>query len=289
MNPTRPESHFFAGEIINGCVLRKPLRVRNNREVWRIFDRRRNCPAVLKLIRADGPRREILPELADILLHAECPQLVRMLDFGETDGFFAAELEYLDGGTLGARLARQGRMTLAQSVFVMRETLLALTYLHRYWIVHRDIKPGNLLLSSGGAVKLGDFGIARLKSHAEKGPQVFGTPSAMSPEQTKDTTRVDERGDLFSLSSAVYEMLTGQPRFPRGEFTATLLKIRESRPERFRMELAPYATADLIYLLERMAANDPAARPESAESVLAELEAMKLPTAGLVPEPVTSG
>ena len=281
MTDQKPESRFFSGEIVNNCVLRKPLRIRGDREVWRVFDRRRNCPAVMKFIGRTAPRRETLPILADILLRSECPQLVRVLDVGEADGYFTVELEYSDGGTLGQWIARHGRLPLAPSVRIMRETLLALAELHRHGIVHRDVKPGNLLLSSDGTVKLGDLGIARLMSRAEKGPQIFGTPSAMSPEQTTDATRVDGRSDLFSLSSVVYEMLTGRPRFPRGGGDPTLREIRESRPDSFRAELAEYATRDLIRLLEHLAANDPAARPESAESVLAELDAMKLPTAAL--------
>lgn len=281
MTKSKSESRFFAGEIVSNCVLQKPLRIRDDREVWRVFDRRRDCPAVMKFIGMTGPRRETLPILADILLRSKCPQLVRVLDIGEAGGNFAVELEYSDGGTLGRWIAKHGRLPLAPSVRIMREILLALAELHRHGIVHRDVKPGNILLSSDGAVKLGDFGIARLVSHAEEGPQVFGTPSAMSPEQAADTTRIDGRSDLFSLSSVVYEMLTGRPRFPRGRSGSTLRDIRESRPDNFREELAEYATYDLIRLLEQLAANDPAARPESAESVLAELDSLKLPTATL--------
>ena len=281
MESSPPESRFFTGEIIGDCVLRKPLRIRESREVWRVFDRRRNLPAVLKFIRRDTPRREMLPELADILLRLQCPRIVKLLDFREADGYFIAEFEYIDRGTLGQMTAKHGRLPLAQCVWIMREMLLALAELHRHGIVHRDVKPGNMLASSDGSVKLGDFGIARLMTRAEKSPQVFGTPSAMSPEQTADTAKVDGRSDFFSLSSAVYELLTGRPRFPRGEFTATLMKIRASRPDGFRTELAEYATADLILLLERMAANAPEERPESAESILAELEAMRLPRAPL--------
>ncbi|MCI5778560.1 MAG: serine/threonine protein kinase [Lentisphaeria bacterium] len=279
MNRTAPDSHFFPGEILDDRILRKLLRVRQNREVWRVFDRRRRGPAVLKLIRKDHPRAEIFPALARILLQTESPRLVRVLDFREIGDYFVVETEFVPGGTLRGVLAKQGRLPLARTVFLMREILLALRELHRRGIVHRDIKPGNILLTADGAVKLGDFGIARLKRFPENGPQIFGTPSAMSPEQAFDTTSADERSDFFSLSSTVYELLTGRPRFPRGTFTATLKLIRDSHPDRFPEELAEYATADLISLLEAMAANNPADRPKSAESILAALNGMNLPGA----------
>ena len=209
MNRTAPDSHFFPGEILDDRVLRKLLRVREDREVWRVFDRRRRGPAVLKLIRKDHPRAEIFPALAQTLLHTDTPRLVKVLDFQDIGDYFAVETEFVSGGTLRGKLAGQGRFPLARVVFLMREILLALSILHRRGIIHRDIKPGNILLTADGTVKLGDFGIARLKPCPENGPRIFGTPSAMSPEQAFDTTRTDERSDFFSLSSTVYELLTG--------------------------------------------------------------------------------
>ncbi|MBQ6353039.1 MAG: hypothetical protein IJJ28_07220, partial [Lentisphaeria bacterium] len=132
MENSPPESRFFTGEIIGDCVLRKPLRIRGDREVWRVFDRRRDLPAVLKFIRRDTPRRDMLPKLADILLRLQCPRIVKLLDFREADGYFVAEFEYIDRGTLGQMTAKHGRLPLAQCVGVMREMLPALAELHRH-------------------------------------------------------------------------------------------------------------------------------------------------------------
>ena len=99
----------------------------------------------------------------------------------------------------------------------------------------------------------------------------------MSPEQAVDTTKADERSDFFSLASVIFEMLTGQPRFPRGTFVETLKLIQTSRPDDFREKLAPFAPDGLISLLERMAANQPADRPASAEAILAEVDRLRLP------------
>ena len=277
MSENPVNSHFFSGEIVADCVLQKLLRVRENSEVWLVFDREMNGPAVLKFLHKNHRRAEFFPELADFLIHSKCPQLIRLLDFREEGEYFAAKLEYARGGTAAAKLRKQERLPFTQTVYLMREILLALDELHRHGVIHRDVKPGNILLTVDGAVKLGDFGIARMKSHPEKGPQIFGTPSAMSPEQTIDSTKADERSDFFSLSSTVYELLTGGPRFPRGKFTEVLKIIQESRPDRFPEELGEYATGDFIALLEQMAANHPADRPESAGIILAELDRMRLP------------
>ena len=283
MKSTPADSRFFANEIIGNCVLLKSLRVMEKHEVWRVFDRKRHCSAVLKLIHREHRRAEILPDLIRSLHSLDSSRLVKVLEFQETGSYYAVELEYAPGGTLAQMLRRQGRFSLAQTVFIMREVLTALTLLHGCGIIHRDIKPGNIMLSAEGFPKLGDFGIARLKSHPEKGPQVFGTPSAMSPEQTFDSTQADERSDFFSLASMICHLLTGKPRFPRGGFVETLKIIRGSSPDRFQEELGGYATTDLISLLAQMSANQPSERPESAEFILRELDRMHLPCAESIP------
>ena len=283
MISTPADSRFFANEIIGNCVLLKPLRVREKHEVWRVFDRKRHLSAVLKLIHMEHRRAEILPDLIRSLHSLDSSRLVKVLDFQKTGCYYAVELEYAAGGTLAQMLRRQGRFSLAQTVFIMREVLMALTLLHGCGIIHRDIKPGNIMLSAEGFPKLGDFSIARLKSHPEKGPQVFGTPSAMSPEQTSDSTQADERSDFFSLASMIWQLLTGKPRFPRVGFVETLKIIRDSDPDRFQEELGEYATADLISLLAQMSANRPSERPESAEFILGRLDRMHLPCAGSIP------
>ena len=269
---------FFPGEIIGDCVLQKAHRIRDERqEVWFAFDRKRNAPAVLKFIRDDHRNAAMVPALAEFLAHSQCRSLIRVLGTGNAGRFFVAELEYAPGGSLSARLKREGKLTFAQTVHVMREVLCALRELHRNGIVHRDVKPGNIWIAERGKIKLGDFGIARMEGFPETGPDVFGTPSAMSPEQTLDTTKADARTDFFSLSSMVYELLSGRSRFPHAGLKETGKLIRESRPEGLMRDLQPFATMDFVRLLGWMAEPEPGNRPPDADVILDELDSLRLP------------
>ena len=276
-------SAFFSGEIVCGCVLQQLLRVReNSREIWLAYDTGLKTHVILKFIREDDRGAEHLPELADFLVRTKCPSLIRVLEAPQkVAGYIVEKQEYAVGGSLTSRLKRSGRLPLAQTVFVMRETLAALGELHKNGIIHRDIKPGNILVASDGGIKVGDFGIARLVRFPEKGPDVFGTPSAMSPEQTLDATKVDFRTDFFSLSSEIYELLTGRPRFPHGTLLETGALVRKSRPETLIRDLQEFATVDLSHLLGWMAEPDPECRPGSADVIMNELDKFRLPCVSL--------
>ena len=275
---------FFPGEIVGDCVLQKAHRIRDGRqEIWFAFDRKRNAPVVLKFIRDDHRNAAMAPALAEFLTHAQCRSLIRVLGTCHAGRFFAVELEYASGGSLSARLKREGKLTFAQTVHVMREGLFALRELHRNGIVHRDVKSSNVWIADDGGIRLGDFGIARMEGYPEKGPDVFGTPSAMSPEQTLDTTKADARTDFFSLSSMVCELLTGRTRFPRAGLKKTGMLIRESRPEGLMRELQPFATMDFVRLLGWMAEPEPGNRPPDADAVLDELDSLHLPEVSLLP------
>jgi len=271
------DSVFFPGEIIGPCVLQRVLRTRKMREVWLVFDRERQCHAVVKFLSGAHPRLEVLRELARFLADSSCPQLIRVLDVRTANGWLAIELEYAADGSLSARLKAEKRLSLGQSVFVMREILTALAELHRHGIVHRDLKPGNVWITALGEIRVGDLGIARLKTFREKGPAVFGSPGAMSPEQTVDTTKVDRRTDFYSLASMMFELLTGKTRFPRGSLVETARLIQTAKPDEMRPVLQDFAPPGLVRLLVWMAAQNRAERPPDAETILDELDRLRLP------------
>jgi serine/threonine protein kinase len=179
-------------------------------------------PELSDLIGRDRFLREI--EIAARLQH---PNILPLFDSGSAPGALYYVMPYVDGESLRDRLDREKQLSLDEALAIAGEIADALAYAHRQGVVHRDIKPGNILLSgasTGGPVAdrghalVADFGIARAiraagtESRTTRGIAV-GTPAYMSPEQAGGQDEVDERSDLYSLACVVYEMLAGQPPF----------------------------------------------------------------------------
>jgi len=160
------------------------------------------------------------------------PGIVTMYDVDEEEGVSYIAMEYVRGETLEHKLRDFGRIEdLSFVAHVLRETAEALDYAHSKGIIHRDVKPGNIMLADDGAVKIMDFGIARVGStKLTQTGTVMGTPSYMSPEQVKGDD-LDGRSDLFSLGVIAYEMLTGKKPFHGDNLTSVIYKIVSSSPE----------------------------------------------------------
>jgi len=159
------------------------------------------------------------------------PGIVTIYDVDQEDGLAYIAMEFVEGRTLDV-VIKQGRVD--DHVFaadVLKQTAAALDYAHERGIVHRDVKPANLMLTSGGAVKIMDFGIARAgSSNLTQTGAVMGTPSYMSPEQVKGEA-IDGRSDQFSLGVIAYEMVTGRKPFASESVTSVIFKIVSSQPE----------------------------------------------------------
>jgi serine/threonine-protein kinase len=161
------------------------------------------------------------------------PHILPLFDSGSADGFLYYVMPYVEGETLRDRLHRERQLGVAESLEITAQVAAALGYAHERGIVHRDIKPDNIMFSGGQAV-VADFGIARAID-AAGGEQLtmtgmaIGTPAYMSPEQSAGESNVDGRSDLYSLASMLYEMLAGEPPFT-GHTAAAIIAKRLGAP-----------------------------------------------------------
>jgi serine/threonine-protein kinase len=169
------------------------------------------------------------------------PHILPLHDSGEADGFLYYVIPYVDGESLRDRLDRERQLPLDDALQIAREIADALGYAHAHNILHRDIKPGNVLLSAGHAL-LSDFGIARAMTATGAGQltdvgSLVGTPAYMSPEQVDGSPHIDGRADIYSLGCVLFEMLVGEPPFRGASLTAVIanrLSFPTPSPRGFR-------------------------------------------------------
>lgn len=226
-------------------------------------------PELAATLGAERFLREI--EIAAGLTH---PHILTLIDSGEADGSLYYVMPYVEGENLRRRIDRErlatgGGLLLEDALRIASEVAGALDYAHRRNIVHRDVKPENILLAEGHAV-VADFGIARAVSAAggETLTQVgspIGTPRYMSPEQAMGAPDVDARTDIYSLALVLYEMIAGElPHTPSELRSISEGRLSNTPPEhRRRLETLPRAAADA---LAQALAVDPAGRLDTAES-----------------------
>ncbi len=165
---------------------------------------------------------------AGLLSH---PNIVTVYDVGEEKGVAFIAMEYVQGQTLEQALRERGRLPPAQVLTILAEVAAALDYAHSKGVVHRDVKPGNLMLpEGGGGVKITDFGVAKLLSHqATQSDLMLGTPNYMAPEQI-ESGNVDGRADQFGMAVIAYELLTGDRPFHAETLSALLFRILREEP-----------------------------------------------------------
>ena len=227
----------------------------------------------IKLIRADLLSGE---EQADYLARFQrearaagrCmhPNIVGIYDFAVHDGNPFLAMEFVEGSNLSQVLAQSGKFPVADAVAVIGQVLDALACAHELGIVHRDVKPANILLLPGGRVKMTDFGISRFdSSELTQSGSVIGTPSYMSPEQCRGDA-VDARSDLFSTGVVLYEMLSGERPFPGRNFTEIAVRLLTEPAVDIRTKLGTLPPA-LAAVLDRALAKSPADRFASAAAM----------------------
>jgi serine/threonine-protein kinase len=214
------------------------------------------------------------------------PHIVPLFDSGETEGLLYSVMPFVEGESLRERLDRERQLPVAESLRIARDVALALDYAHRQGVVHRDIKPQNILMSSGEAL-VTDFGIARAitaataddgSGHLTEAGIAIGTPAYMSPEQASGEHEVDGRSDIYSLGCVLFEMLAGEPPFTGTTPRLTLARHATSQP-RSLFSLRPDVGVHTDGVVARALAKVPSERFASAGE-LAEALVAHAPSAG---------
>jgi eukaryotic-like serine/threonine-protein kinase len=198
------------------------------------------------------------------------PNIVSIFDRGYAEGTYYIAMEYLEGRSLKELLVRNGPTPIPVSIDYARQILGALAFAHRNGVVHRDIKPHNIVVGSDGRLKVTDFGIARSgASQMTEAGSIVGTAQYLSPEQARGAA-VDPRSDLYSLGIVLYEMLTGHVPFTGDTPVEIAMKHLSMVPEP-PSDLRPEVPHALDAVVMRALAKDPEQRYESAEEMDAEL------------------
>jgi TolB-like protein/tRNA A-37 threonylcarbamoyl transferase component Bud32 len=257
--------------------------------VYLARDLKHDRKVAIKILRPElaaalGPDR--FPREIRIVAQLQHPHVLPLHDSGETAGFLYYVMPFVDGESLRAKLDREGQLPVHDAVKILREVADALAYAHGQGVLHRDIKPDNVMLSGRHALVM-DFGVAKAVSSAgaEKLTTVgvaVGTPTYMSPEQATGAEHIDQRSDVYALGVLGYEMLTGSPPFT-GKTPQAILSAHVMEPAPDVTQGRPTVPAAVADLIRRCLEKNPADRWQNAEEILHQLEAIATPSGGVTP------
>jgi len=264
------------GARIGHYIIREPLGQGGMARVYKGYQEHLDRLVAIKVLpsyyAADPNFVNRFKQEAQALARLSHPNIVTVHDAGEQDGRLYIVMAYMSGGTLKERMDHQ--MGMAEVLPVVQEIAAALHYAHERSIIHRDVKPVNVLLDSDGRAVLSDFGIAKVMESAEQhltrpGAGV-GTPEYMSPEQCRGS-KVDPRSDIYALGVMLYEMLSGRTPFQADNYTA-LAHAHIYEPVPPPTLFNPYITPSVQAVILRALSKEPSHRFSQAPDLAAALE-----------------
>src|SRR5262249_17400995 len=211
---------------------------------------------------------------AEAAASLEHPRIVPIYEVGERDGQCYFSMKFIEGGQLDEVVTREP-MPIRQAAELVAKVARTVHYAHEHGILHRDIKPGNILLDANGDPHLTDFGLARLldtQSSVTRTIDVLGTPSYMAPEQAAgETAKLGKTTDVYGLGAILYQLLTGQPPFAGGTTYETIRLLRDTEPRPPRL-LNPKVDRDLSTICLKCLEKDPMRRYPAAAALAEDLE-----------------
>jgi eukaryotic-like serine/threonine-protein kinase len=247
--------------------------------VYRARDKLLERDVALKVMHdrytADGDYVERFRREARAVAQLSHPSIVTVIDRGEQDGRQFIVFEYVDGENLKSLVEREGPLPEREAVELALQIARALGFAHEHGLVHRDVKPQNVLLNGDGAAKVTDFGIARsldVQGGLTQTGTVMGTSDYIAPEQARGQ-RVDAQSDVYSLGAVLYELLTGEVPFPADNFVAVAMRHINEPPPSVR-ERRPDVSPRLDAAIRRAMAKEPRDRFRSMDELCDELTAV---------------
>ena len=246
--------------------------------VYRARQKSLNRTVALKIIGlghwASTPHLKRFRHEAEAAASLEHPQIVPIYEIGERDGSCYFSMKFVEGGQLD-EVVRREQMSTRHAAELLVKIARTVQFAHEHGILHRDIKPGNILLDRKGEPHLTDFGLARLieqESTVTNSFDVLGTPSYMSPEQAAGHAKeLTPAADVYSLGAVFYQMLTGQAPFAGGTTYETIRLVMETEPRNPRL-WNPKVDLDLATICLKCLEKDPKKRYETAEALAKDVE-----------------
>lgn len=272
-----PTSATLAGTVLGGCRLESLLGVGGMGAVWRAHHLALDVLVALKLML---PIKDVDPNAGERLLREaraaarlRHPNIVGVLNVGEESGLPFLVMELVEGQSLQKILDARGRLPVSEALGFVLQVLNALEVTFEHHIVHRDIKPDNILIDAKGVAKLVDLGLAK-QAGSDLGLTqtgvVMGSPYYIAPEQASNSKAADPRADLYSLGCVLFHLLTGGPPYTGATYVEVLLKhISGPLPDLAR--LGPGLPKGLVTVVLRLMAKSPADRYQTPQEVRAAL------------------
>lgn len=269
------------GQDIGGCKIVAKIATGGMGTVYRALQVSMSRPVAIKCLAEDFAKDQQYVQrfvrearAAGELSHTN---LIHVMDVGVFQGVYYYIMELVDGQSLDRILRIKERLGPETVVEIMLQAAKALSYAHSHDIIHRDIKPDNLMITKEGTVKIADLGIAKKLDRTREATDaglVLGTPNYMAPEQATDAALTDRRSDVYALGSTVYHMLSGKPPYQGKNALEILTNVVKRKPEPIE-KLRPDLPKHLLQIINKMMARDPERRYQSMDELVKAVELYK--------------